>query len=426
LIDSKINNYIDNIKSKVNINGFRKGQVPVHVIKEKYGQSIYADETEKLVNDTVKKIVNEHKIKIAIPPKVELKQSGQGKDHLVAVSFEIYPEVPEIDFKKIKVVKKQVEISAEDVNLELEKIAKYYALWNEQEAGYKVKSGDQVNIDYVGRVNKEEFEGGSAKGYQLEIGSKTFIDDFEEQLINKKAGDEVKVKVKFPKEYHASNLAGQNAEFEVKINKILTAKVPNLDDDLVKEKLKFETKKDLEDAIKKNLEEQFLSVSKNAFKIELFDFINDKYDFDLPQGLVDQQTNLLWNSVEQELKINPDKFKNDKEKQKAKESKEQQAKKILRNAIVIFDLAQKNKIEIQKEDFDKEIQKILMQAPGQENQVIEYYQKNPEAVDRLRESIIENKVIDFLINLPEIEKKDISAKDFQKYFEKLVKDADQK
>ena len=422
LVNKKIDDYIAKIQGTFNLNGFRKGQVPVSVIKDKHGSAIMIDEVEKLISENIKKIVADNKIKLALQPKVDLKKIEMGHDVEVTLIMELFPEVPEIDVKKVKVVKKEIEIAESELGEEFKKFAKYFCTWDKQDVGYKAKLKDAVKLDYVGKIDKKEFEGGSAKDFQLELGSKSFIDDFEEQLVGKKAGDELTVKVKFPKDYRVENLAGKPAEFDVKINEILVAKLPEITDEFVKESFGFESKKVFEENIKKELEKRNEDMTFDAFKIELFEYFNKKYDFDLPAGMVEEQTNIMWREIEEELKTTPQKFKNDKEKEKAREAKEELAKKMIRCGIILSKICEQNKIELSKEDFDKEIAKVLARFPGQEKQVIEYYQKNPQIIENIRLTAIETKAINFVMNQEATEKKKNSFKDFEKFYNKLLEE----
>lgn len=419
LIEAKINNTATEIRKTLNLKGFRKGQVPLEIIKQKYGQSLMADESDKIVSEQVRKIIKDNNLKIALQPKIDLKVFEDKKDLQCVASIELFPDVPAIDFDKIKATKREVEITQTDIDEGINKLLKFYRTWDKQDDSYKAKLGDSVNIDYVGRIDKVEFEGGSAKGYQLELGSKSFIDDFEEQLTGKRAGAEVKVKVKFPKEYHSAEFAGKAAEFEVKINEVLTAKMPEITDEFIKNNFGLEGKAKLEEAIKKQLADSYDSNSKNMFKKELFDFLNKKYDFDLPEGLVEEQLKSLWAETEEELKTNPNKFKNDKEKEKARDEKRDIAKRMIRCGIILSELAQANKIEATSDDINKELGKILARFPNQEKIVLEFYQKNPGAVQQLKGSIIEEKSVDFILAKPSVEKKKISIKDFDKLWTKM-------
>ncbi len=418
MIEERINAYVAKIRGNFSLKGFRKGKVPIEVIKEKYGNSIMADESDKIINEAIKKIVNDNNFKLALTPKIDIKIFELGKDVELAVVMEIYPQVPEIELNKIKITKRDAEITVADLDEAMKKMLKFYRKWNKQDASYKAKIGDSVNIDYVGKIDKKEFEGGAAKAYQLELGSKNFIDNFEEQLVGKKAGDETRVKVKFPKEYHKEEFAGKAAEFDVKVNEVLTAEMPEISDEFIKNNFGLESKQKLEEAVKKQIEGSYQNVARNLFKKELFDFLNKKHDFELPIGLVEEQLASVWAEVEEEIKTNPNKFKNDKEKEKAKEKKREVAARMIRCGMILADLAQKNKVEVTSDDINQEIGKILSRFPNQEKAVLEYYQKNSHAVQQLKGSIVEEKTIDFILSQPNLERKKISLKELDKLWSK--------
>lgn len=419
LIESKVNDAVEQIRKTINLKGFRKGQVPAEVVKQKYAESIRADESDKIISQQIRKIVEDNKLKIALQPKIDVKSFEAGKDMECIATFEIFPEVPEVDLNKLKITVRTADINTSDINEGINKLLKFYRTWDAQDASYKAKTGDAVNIDYVGRIDKEIFEGGSAKGYQLELGSKSFIDDFEEQLVGKRKGDEVKVKVKFPKDYQSAQFAGKAAEFEVKVNEVLTAKMPEVNDEFIKTNFGIEGKEKLDEAVKAQLSTSYDDLSRNMFKKELFDFLNKKYDFDLPEGLVEEQLKSLWAETEQELKTNPEKFKSEKELNKAKEEKRDIAKRMIRCGIILNDISAKNKIEANNDDINKELGKIMQRFGGQEKAVIEYYQKNPNAIQQLKGSIIEEKTIDFILNRDTLDKKKLSLKEFDKVWQKI-------
>jgi trigger factor len=420
-VSSKVDEYIEKIKKNVNLDGFRKGKVPTAIIKEKFGASIMSDECEKIVNEQVKNIIKNNDFKLALQPKVDIKNlSALDSDLEFTASFELFPEVPEIDFDKIKVVKKEVEISESDVSDAISKLAKFHCKWNVvEDSQYKAKLGDAANIDYVGKIDKKEFDGGSANSYQLELGSKNFIDDFEEQLVGKRSGDAVRIKVKFPKNYHNQEFQGKSAEFDVKINNVLTAEFPKITDEFIKNTFGVEHKQRLEEILKKQIENNYNQISCDAFKKELFDFLNKKYDFDLPEGMVDEELNRLWSQVEEELKSNPTKFKNEKEKKKAKNEQRKIAEKMIRCGIVISEIAKRNKIESTNDDINKEIGKIFTKFAGQEKNIIDFYQKNPSAISSLKSKIIEEKTVDFIAQKNSVEKKKMSTKEFDKMLKKM-------
>ena len=416
-IEARINKVVTDVKKNYKLDGFRKGQVPDNIIKQKYEASIMAEESEKIINETSKKIISENNLKLALAPKVEVKTFEPKKDFEYTVSMELFPAVPDIELNKVKVSKREVEIGAAEVADFIGKVTKHHRKWEEQGKDQKAKNSNAVNIDYVGKIDKEIFEGGSAKGHQLELGSKSFIDDFEEQLVGKRAGDEVRVKVKFPKEYHNAKFAGKAAEFEVKINSVLIATDPELNDEFVKNNFGLESVEKLKEIAKEQVEGNYKSLSRNLFKKDLFDFLNKKYDFDLPEGLVEEQFKNIWEETETELKENPDKFKNEKEKEKAKEEAKKLAERMIRNGIILSDLSEKNKLTVSNNDLMAEINKKAAGFPGQEKMIAEYYQKNPSAIQSLRGQILEEKAIDFILEKAAIEIKKVSVKEFDKISE---------
>ncbi len=413
VVDKKVNDYIKKAQKNFSLNGFRKGHVPEKLIKEKYGASITADELDKIISETLKKIINDNKLKLAISPKVDIKKFEIGQDAEITISFEIFPEVPEIELNKIKVVKKEVKISEEDISKSINEVAKRFCTWNKQENSYKAKIGDAVNIDYVGKIDKKEFEGGAAKNYQLELGSKSFIDDFEEQLVGKKEGDEVKVKVTFPKNYHKEDLSSKDAEFYVKVNHILCADLPELSDDFIKKNFNIENKEKFNVEISKGLKENYDKMSKSLFKKDIFEFLNKKYDFEIPDGMIENQLEDFKKKIEQQ-----EKFKNEKERGKVIEKERKEIEKLIRFGIILSDLAKKNKIEATNEDFNNQFIKMLSGFDGDQKTLLDYYKNNPDEIDRLKNFIVEQKIIDFIISTESIEKKQYSTKEFLKLWEK--------
>lgn len=412
IIDRHINSYIEKIRDTFSLKGFRKGMVPPDVIKEKYGQSIMAKEADKIISDTLKKIVDENKLKLALSPQIDIKIFENGKNIELTAVLELYPQVPEVELNKVKITKRDVEIASSDIDDALNKMLKFYRKWDKQDANYKAKLGDAVNIDYTGRIDKVEFEGGSAVGHQLELGTNSFIGDFEKQLVGKKAGDETRVKVQFPPEYHKAEYAGKLAEFNVKINGVLTGQIPEITDEFVKNTFGMESREKLTAAVNKQISDSYENMSRTLFKQELLDFLNKKYDFELPVGLVNEQLNQLWTEVEE------NKFKEEKEKKKAKEKKRALAQRMIRCGMILSKFAQKNKIEVTNDDIKKELGKVLARLPGQEKAIVEYYQKDQSAVQQLRNFILEEKAVDFVLNQSGLEKKKITLKEFDKIWQK--------
>lgn len=424
---SKIENEIiakaTEIQKTFKLEGFRKGKVPVAVIRQRYDDSIMAEVCDKLINDFITETVKEKEYKLALSPSINVESFAKDKDLTFTAVFEIFPEVPDVNFSKVSVEEYDIKFDEKDIQESLDRITKDQTEWVKQDDSYKAKKGDSVKLDFLGKVDGVAFEGGKSENYQLELGSKSFIDNFEDQLVGMKVGDEKVVKVKFPKEYHKEDLAGQPAEFEVKIREVLKGETPELTDELVKTKFNMDNIEKLKDAIKEQMEETYTKLSKDALKRDVFEELGKMVKFDVPEGLVEEQFKNMWKSVEDELKHNPNKFKNDKEKEKAKENNRKEAEKMVKMGILLSEVARKNDVKVEQKDIMEEIKKRAGQFPGQEQFFIEYYQKNQEAINSITGEILENKTIDFLRDKISAKKSEISFKDFQKKEEKKAKKA---
>jgi trigger factor len=410
LIENKVNERILEVQKNYSIKGFRKGQVPQTIIRQKYAPSIKLEEIDKIIAAEIKKIISDNNLKIALEPKLDLKSLEDNKNIECVLSFELMPEVPEINLEKINLIKKDVEVSEGDVDEALNKFTKLYSSWNKQEPDYAAKNGDRVNIDYLGKIDGVAFEGGTAQGHNLELGTKSFIDNFEEQLVGKKAGDQIEVKVKFPDNYHNPEYSSKNAIFEVKVNNVSTAQMPDLNEEFIKTTFGLENKEKIAEILKQQVEQNYQNLSRDLFKIELFDLLGKDYDFDLPQGLVEMQ---LKNLADEELA--------DKEGQETKTNDlkgEKLAKNMVKIGIIINDLADKNNIKVTNDDLNNELSKILAKYPNQQKNILDYYKKNQSAIEQLKGLIIEKKLADFIINQPNIKREKLSVKEFDIIWQK--------
>ncbi|MDA9818345.1 trigger factor [Flavobacteriaceae bacterium] len=420
LVEGKINHVVYDAQKNYGQKGFRRGKVPASVIKDQYSKSIMMQESEKIINETIGKIVEDGDLKLALRPNLDLKDFKEKEDIKCSLVLELFPEVPTIEIEKIKITKIAAKIADNEIQDELDRLLKTVANWNEKDG--KAKKGNAVNIDYVGKIDDVEFEGGSAKDHQLELGSKSFIDDFEDQLIGKRKGDEVKVKVRFPKEYHNDKFADKKAVFQVKINSVLEVEMPETTDGFIKEKFKVDNLAKLKEKAENDLRGRNEIISENIFKKEAIDFLNKKYDFDITEGLIEEELKKAWDKIEEELKTNPDKFKNDKEKRKAKDSQREKSTKHIRTGIIMSDLIKKNNIAVTDEDIDQELDKRCAQFPGQEELFKNYYKSNPQMLDSIKGPLLEKKIMDLILAKAVVKHKNYSIKDLEKEYKKVYKD----
>ncbi len=418
IIQKKINSKIEELKPKINLKGFRKGNVPYDIIIEKYGQSILHEESQVIINDAISKLIKDESIKIAFRPSININQCKIDDDLIFIANLELFPNIPEINYDKIKLTYRNPDITESDINEHIDKLINSYSEYEKQEKSYKAKKYDAVNIDYKGYIDNEQFEGGSDNGFQLILGSKSFIDNFEDQLIGKKQDDEVTVKVKFPKNYQKIEFQGKSAKFIVKINHVLIPKKVELNDKFISEKFGLKNITELKENITKHLTESYKTTSNNLFKKELYDLFIKKYSFLLPESVVEEQFKMLFEDTKKQIESNPNLLKNEKELNKEKSKKREIATRIVTAGYIISNISSKLNIEIKQEDITQEFQKIMAQYPGQQQQLIEFYQKNPDAINNIKEVIAERKVIEDIIENSASSKKKTSLKDIDKLWQK--------
>jgi len=413
-IDEEVDREALKQQPKIKIDGFRKGKVPVDFIKNKYSALLLSDAAENIVEKNVSKLIKENNYNLITRPKINIKTLEAGKDFEFEITFELYPEIPDIKYDRIKLKRQKVKIERKDVEEGKKRLLKSRAKWKEEAKEYEAKSGDRVRIDFLGKLNGEPFDGGKAEGYNLELGSKSFIDTFEDQLIGKKAGDEVDVKVTFPKDYHKKELAGQPAVFEVKVLSVSTPELPELTDEFVKENFNVDNISKLEEMIERELSTTYNSISRDAIKNEIFRWLKQNVKIELPESIIKHEFDRQWALVEKDLKNNPSRFKDDADKEKERSEVKQNAEDSVKLGLILSEIGKKNNINVQDTEIIEEIRKRAGLYPGQEQMIVDFYTKNKNATNQITGSILENKVIDFICQQANVEEVVVGMDDFVK------------
>ena len=396
--NQEINKELEKQQKTLKIDGFRKGKVPLNVIKNKYSALILSETAENLVEKTINQIIDENKYNLISRPQIEVKVLEMDKDFEFKATLNLFPEIPEIKYEKIKLKKQKAEVNDEEINKAKDRILKNFAKWVEQDKEYQAKNGDKVKIDFLGKLKGEPFEGGKGENYDLELGSKSFIDTFEDQLLGKKAGDEVEVKVTFPKNYHSEKLAGQPAVFEVKVHSVSTAEKQDITDEFVKENLGLESIEKLNEAITKELTSLYTKTTRNKLKEDIFEWLKKNVKVELPKKIVEEEFNRQWAQTERDMKNNPNKFKDDKEKDKKKKEVEQNAEESIKLGLILSEIGKKNNIQVQEAEVIEEIRQRASTMPGQEQMIVDFYLKNKPALNQITGSLLEDKVVDFIVS----------------------------
>ncbi|WP_409560618.1 trigger factor [Hyphomicrobium sp. MC8b] len=397
---------LDEIKDRVEIKGFRRGKVPVAHIKKLYGKSLMQEVMEQTLNETSAQAIKDRNERPAQQPKVELVDfneetfekiaSGQG-DLAYNMSFEVLPPIPLADLSTLKLEKLVADVDDEALDKALANLAERNTAYDIEE-GRAASEGDLVTLDFVGKIDGEAFEGGSAEGQSLVIGKKQFIPGFEEGLVGLKAGDEKVVSATFPAEYPVAALAGKTAEFDVKVKGVSKSRTPAVDEDFAKG-VGAESLEQLRGFISEQIKREYDQASRQKLKRELLDALDAAHTFELPASLVDFEFDNIWTQLENNLKATNKTFADEgKTEDEARAEYRKIAERRVRLGLVIGEIGEKNNLQVSQDELRRALVEQARRYPGQEKQVYEYYEKTPGALAELRAPIFEDKVIDFVID----------------------------
>jgi len=404
--EEQVSSRLNEMSKTVQMPGFRKGKVPVSLLRKKYGPNIMGEALEKAVQDGSTKVMADNDLRPAMQPKIEITSFEEGKDLEYTMAVDVMPEIDLGDFSKISVERMVAETDESEVDSTLARMADAYKTSAPVAKKRKAKSGDVVNIDFVGKVDGEEFPGGKAEGFDLELGSGSFIPGFEDQLIGQNPGDELDVNVTFPKEYGAENLAGKDAVFGVKINELKESKPSAIDDELAK-KAGMENLEALKTAIREQHAQGFNQISRQKAKRALLDALHDAYSFELPNGLVEAEYDSIQKAYEQAKEAGQEVEDMTDEEREA--DFRDIANRRVKLGLLFAEVGRTNKIEITQDDLQKAILQEAQNYPGQEQMVFKYYQENPEAMQQLSGPVFEDKVTDFIMELAKTTDKVVSV-----------------
>ncbi len=389
---------------KAKMPGFRAGKIPLSILRQKYNASAYGEAIDKLMNTDLNNYIADKKIRLAGAPRADLAGWEIGKDVEYSLDFDILPTLPAIDLEKFTVVKKTADLDEKEVEVALENIRKSRSQAEKQDAKYKAANGDIAVIDFKGFVGDTAFEGGEAKKHHLTLGSGAFIPGFEDQIIGHKIGDKFDVNVKFPADYHAENLAGADARFEVEIHEIRKYILPELNDELAKQ-VGQETVEALKEHIRNILTEQYNDASQREMRNELLDILADKVKLDLPETLVSQELEMAKNEFERSHAHCHDEKCEHKwdEKQERKD-----AERRVKLGLILAEWGTQNKVEVSREDLQQAIWAEAARYPDPK-QVFEFYNKNQNALAMLRGMLFERKALDAMLTHVKTKEKKVKA-----------------
>ncbi len=413
-IEEKVEARLTEVGQQVRLPGFRPGKVPRDILKKRFGQSVRGEVLERTIDESTQAALTEKAIKPALQPKIELVSFDEGKDLEFAIKVEVLPEIAASDFSSIVLSRDVATVQDSEVAKALETLQGSRSTTEAVTEARAAANGDVLVTDFVGRIDGTPFEGGTAQGASIELGSGSFIPGFEEQLVGAKAGETKELKVTFPKEYPAAELAGKDAVFEVKVTELRRKVLPELNDEFAKS-LGAENLDSVRTRAREMLQGQYDELSRLRLKRQLLDKLAESHSFAVPQGMVDAEFDAIWRQVEEAKKAGQlDAADRDKSDEDLKTEYRNIAERRVRLGLLLSDVGTKNSITVAPEDFSAAVMAEARRYPGQESAVVNHYQRNPQALETLRAPLFEEKVVDHILGKAQITDKVVTAEELQK------------
>ena len=416
---AEVDRQLAEAQPQIEMKGFRKGKVPMALLKKQFGPRVMGDAMQEAIDSALKGHLETSGDRPALQPKVEMvggESWKEGDDLVVDVTYENLPTIPEADLSGVELERLVVSASDEQVTEALENLAKNAQSFEDRKKGTKSKDGDQVVIDFKGMVDGEAFEGGTAEDYPLVLGSGSFIPGFEEQLTGAKAGDEVKVEVKFPEDYGHPALAGKDAVFETTVKAVKAPKAAELDDELAK-KFGADDLDALKGQIRERLEAEYKGASRQILKRALLDKLDALVSFELPEALVEAEAGQIAHQLYHEE--HPEDHGHNHGEIEPTDEHKKLAERRVRLGLLLAEIGQKNEITVSDQEMTQAVMNQARQYPGQERAFFEFIQQNPQAQQQLRAPIFEDKVVDHIVEGAKVSDKNVSKEDLEKAIEAL-------
>jgi trigger factor len=420
-LSQRFTSRLDEVKNQVQLKGFRKGKVPLAHLKKLFGRSVMAEVLQQTVEETSRKAVSDRNERLARQPDINLSEdkdeiervlSGQS-DLAFTMSYETLPEIAIADLAALKLEREVADVAPEAVekglNDLLERSIRY-----EVEADRAAEDGDRLTLDFVGRIDGQEFEGGKGEDIPLVLGRSGFIPGFEDGLKGAKPGEERLVKAKFPDAYPQAHLAGKDAAFEVKVKEVARPIRPELGDDFAKT-LGVESLARLRELVAAKIGSEYTSISRMKLKRQILDTLDKAHDFVLPEALVSGEFEMIWRQMTESLKEDNKTFADmGKSEDELRAEYRKIAERRVRLGLVVGEIGEKSKLQVTQEELRRALIEQANRYPGQQKHVYEFYEKNPAALAELRAPIFEDKVIDHIVEQAKPVEKKVSVEELLK------------
>jgi trigger factor len=410
-LETRVTEKLEEARPQIEMKGFRKGKVPMALLKKQFGPRLMGEAMQEAVDGAMQGHLDETGDRPAMQPEIKMVNEDwkEGDDVVVAMSYERLPEIPEIDYKSISLERLAVVPSEADIDEALGKLAENATDYAPKKGG-KAADGDQVVIDFVGKLDGEAFEGGSAEDYPLVLGSDSFIPGFESQLVGTKKGEEKAIDITFPEEYGAPHLAGKAVVFEVTVKEVKKPVPAEIDDEMAK-KFGAESLEALKGQIADQLKSEFAGASRAVLKRKLLDRLDETVHFDLPPTMVEAEAGQIAHQLWHEE--NPEVDHHDHPEIEADEEHRKLAERRVKLGLLLAELGTKNEIRVSDAEMSQAIMAQARQYPGQERAFFEFIQKNQAAQQQIRAPLFEDKVVDFVLEMADVTEKEVSKDDLK-------------
>jgi len=417
-IAAKIEAEIKKIAPQVKMPGFRPGKVPANLVKKMHGEQIHGQTVNDMIRESVDGMLRDEDLRPAMQPSIALGEGyEEGKDAEITVELEVLPVVEAPSTEGLKLEKLVVPVSDKALEEAIANIAGSNKSYKDAAKTKKAADGNQLIIDFVGKLDGEEFEGGKAEDAPLVIGSGAFIPGFEEQLIGSKTGDEKTITVTFPEDYQAENLAGKEATFDVNVKAVKVETETKIDDEFAKN-LGLDSLEKLQEIMTGQLEQQTAGLTRTQMKRQLLDQLAAGHDFEVPSQMVDAEFEQIWAQLQQEAAKEEDPEAAVKEIDAEKDDYKSIAERRVRLGLLLSEIGQANGVEVTQQEMQMLIQQAAQQYREEDRErFMEYIQQEPMAAAQLRAPLYEDKVVDFLFEKAEVTEREVTVEELQEAIE---------
>ncbi len=410
-IEGKVTGRLDELRRTVSIPGFRPGRAPFLLLKKRFGDAVRGEVLEAALQDSTREAIDGEGVRPALQPRIDDVNFADGEDLEYTLAVELMPDIEPIDFSDLELERLVVEPSEEAVSEAVARLARQRTVYTAVADGRGAVEGDRLRVDFKGRIDGEEFPGGTAEDFVLDLGAGVLVAGFDEQLIGVASGGEKTVEVTFPDDYPAEHLKGRTASFEVLVKAIEAAAAPEIDDEFAAG-LGSPDLAALQASIKERIAREYAEMSKTLLKRNLLDKLAGIYDFELPPTMVESEFDGLWKRVE-EL-IAGDRLGDEDKGLTEDELKARYrgiAERRVRLGLLLSEIGRLNEIRVGEDELQRAVTAQAFRFPGQEQKVAEYYRNNPAAVMELQAPILEDKVVDFIVELARVTERQAGPKD---------------